>query len=218
MLDLVAVCLATQQTVALNRLSCYKDGLSRIRLLLGEKLVSKEEGQPERWTPRVLQLYVWQTPIMLLNFGVALFVGGLLEMIRGIAGQRKVGSWGRDGSKGDGGEVCDSQVLSRCGKELTYEDDDCVWDCGCVRCRELSCINDFTVQSNSCYGLILNKRMEKLFMNVYRQFLRSLLYSRHTLGAPFPSPLYANPQHNLTTSPYPFAHLPQHTRFSLALL
>lgn len=85
-LDLVAICLATQQSVALNRLSCYKDGLSKIRFVLGHMQPSKD-GRPETWEPRRLQLYVWQTPIMLLNFSILLFIIGLSVMIIGAAGQ-----------------------------------------------------------------------------------------------------------------------------------
>lgn len=81
MLSLVAICLATQQSVALNRISSYKDCTSRIRSLLGQKLVSKDSDRSETWVPRMLQLYVWQTPIMLLNFGILAFVVGLGIMV-----------------------------------------------------------------------------------------------------------------------------------------
>jgi hypothetical protein len=70
-----------QQSVALNRLSSYQDCPLRIRSLLGQKLVSKDSDRSETWIPRKLQLYVWQTPIMLLNFGILAFVFGLGIMV-----------------------------------------------------------------------------------------------------------------------------------------
>ncbi len=80
-LSLVAICLATQQSVALNRTSSYRDCTSRIRSLLGQKLLSEDSDRSETWVPRMLQLYVWQTPIMLLNFGILAFVIGLGIMV-----------------------------------------------------------------------------------------------------------------------------------------
>jgi hypothetical protein len=80
-LSLVAICLATQQSVALNRVSSYKDSDSRIRSLLGKKVVSKDGDSGVTWVPRVLQLYVWQTPIMHLNFGILGFIVGLGIMV-----------------------------------------------------------------------------------------------------------------------------------------
>jgi hypothetical protein len=70
-----------QQSVALNRVSSYKDCTSRIRSLLGQSLVSKDSDRSETWVPRKLQLYVWQTPIMLLNFGILAFMVGLGIMV-----------------------------------------------------------------------------------------------------------------------------------------
>jgi hypothetical protein len=70
-----------QQSVALNRVSSYQDCPSRIRSLLGQKLVSKDSDRSETWIPRKLQLYIWQTPIMLLNFGILAFVFGLGIMV-----------------------------------------------------------------------------------------------------------------------------------------
>ena len=86
LLNLTAICLATQQTVALHRLSCYSKGLAMIRSMLGEyqkepindETITRSAG---RCRPRWLQLYVWQTAIMLLNFSVLLFIVGLVVFI-----------------------------------------------------------------------------------------------------------------------------------------
>jgi len=80
-LSLVAICLATQQSVALNRVSSYKNYDDKIRSMLGHKVVSKDTDRGETWTPRYLQLYVWQTPIMHLNFGILGFFIGLGIML-----------------------------------------------------------------------------------------------------------------------------------------
>ena len=80
-LSLAAICLAMQQSVALSRLSSYNDYASRIRALLGQKLLSKDSDRGETWVPSKLQLYFWQTPIMLLNFGILAFMVGLGIMV-----------------------------------------------------------------------------------------------------------------------------------------
>ena len=49
--------------------------------MLGHKVVSKDSDRGETWMPRKLQLYVWQTPIMHLNFGILGFVVGLGIMV-----------------------------------------------------------------------------------------------------------------------------------------
>lgn len=76
MIDLASICLATQQSLALNRLACYEDGYARIRQMLGG----------DRTQVRRRQLFVWQAPIMLLNIGVLLFVAGLVRFILSNAG------------------------------------------------------------------------------------------------------------------------------------
>jgi hypothetical protein len=80
-ISLVAICLATQQSIALNRISSYKDFEARIRSMLGHKVVSKDNDRRVAWTPRKLQLYIWQTPIVHLNFGILGFVVGLGIMV-----------------------------------------------------------------------------------------------------------------------------------------
>lgn len=71
LVDLASICLAMQQSLALNRLCCYRDRRQRIRNMLGDA-----EGRP-RWS----QFFVWQAPPMLLNVGVLLFVIGLIDLI-----------------------------------------------------------------------------------------------------------------------------------------
>jgi len=92
-LSLASICLGTQQSVALNRISSYTDAPARIRSLIGEKLrprprniddqVDKDTSGElhEELMPRTLQLYVWQTPIMCLNFGIASYVIGFASLI-----------------------------------------------------------------------------------------------------------------------------------------
>ena len=74
-MNLTSICLATQQGVSLNRLSGYGDGLSRIRRMLG----SRADGLANSIAvPYWDQLYVWQTPIMLLNVSIVLFIVGVV--------------------------------------------------------------------------------------------------------------------------------------------
>ncbi len=75
LMNLTSICLATQQGVSLNRLSGYGDGLSRIRRMLG----SRADGLANSIAvPYWDQLYVWQTPIMLLNVSIVLFIVGVV--------------------------------------------------------------------------------------------------------------------------------------------
>jgi len=99
-LDLTAICLATQQSVALNRLSCYRDGPARIRALLGKRkkhlgAAGREEESANICSPRLGQLYVWQTAIMLLNFSILLFTVGLTIFVFDQLGRRErsTGAW-----------------------------------------------------------------------------------------------------------------------------
>jgi len=80
LMALTSICLATQQAVFLNRLSGYSDSLSRIRGILGSQpqFLGRPKADP---MPNWDQLYVWQTPIMLLNFSVILFIVGIVIML-----------------------------------------------------------------------------------------------------------------------------------------
>jgi len=77
-MDLTSICLATQQGVSLNRLSGYSDSLLRIRNLLGSQPAPNTHHIV---TPHWDQIYVWQTPIMLLNVSIILFITGIVILI-----------------------------------------------------------------------------------------------------------------------------------------
>lgn len=90
---LTSVSSATQQAVTLNRLSTYSNGLTRIRLLLASRTPSEQahdghNAQHNR--PSLRQLYVWQTPIMFLNFSILLYIAGLMTLVFQVASQQ----WG----------------------------------------------------------------------------------------------------------------------------
>jgi hypothetical protein len=74
--DLTSISLATQQSLALNRICCSSDRFQRIRTMLGTSKDGQGISKP-RWT----QIYVWQVPIMLLNIGLILFLAGLASEI-----------------------------------------------------------------------------------------------------------------------------------------
>ncbi|KAH8743714.1 hypothetical protein F5882DRAFT_313368 [Hyaloscypha sp. PMI_1271] len=99
-LNITAICVATQQTVALHRLSCYADGPKKIRSVLGEETGAPVLGasQQKFIRPRWSQLYVWQTAVMLLNFGVLLFAIGLVIFVFDSLGENG-SSWSSDDIK-----------------------------------------------------------------------------------------------------------------------
>ena len=71
---LIAIATATQQAIALGRLCCYPDGLDKLRNLLGWQ----DHGHRK---PQRLQLFMWQTPIAMLNASVYTFILGLAILV-----------------------------------------------------------------------------------------------------------------------------------------
>ena len=76
-LSLTSISAATQQAVALYRLSSVPNNLLQIRRLLGDE-TSTNAGHVE---PRLWQLYIWQIPLLLLNTGIYAFVIGLAVLL-----------------------------------------------------------------------------------------------------------------------------------------
>ncbi|CAD6591996.1 MAG: hypothetical protein ASARMPREDX12_005559 [Alectoria sarmentosa] len=74
--SMTSICVATQQYVALARLNSYVDGPQKIANLLRRQGPDGEDGQIT-WRPRRGQRWAWQVAIMLMNFAVLLFLGGL---------------------------------------------------------------------------------------------------------------------------------------------
>jgi hypothetical protein len=83
-LSLAAIGTATQQSVALSRLSSYQDGLRRLRAVLGKELPATGKAS-QTWSVKWAQLFVWQVPVMLLNFSILLFLVGLVVMLKARA-------------------------------------------------------------------------------------------------------------------------------------
>ena len=117
LLALTAISVASQQTIGLSRLCSCENGLLKVRCLLGEDnpsyghhedTVEREfpgtnpnrQGvrpfQEDRVKMRKSQLWIWQTPVMLSNFSILLFVIGLMISIF-VRASRALGHW----SKGD---------------------------------------------------------------------------------------------------------------------
>jgi hypothetical protein len=84
LLAVVSIATASQQYLALGRLSSFPDRAVKLRNLLGHQTA-------EGWKPRKLQLFIWQTPVMMLNGGIYIFVIGLGVVVYGstIALQRR---------------------------------------------------------------------------------------------------------------------------------
>jgi hypothetical protein len=87
--NLVAMSIATHQSITLNRISAYRDSTSKIRSILGKRRTkpkqatgtAADEGTREFWDPRWSQLFVWQTPIMLLNFSILFYLAGFIILM-----------------------------------------------------------------------------------------------------------------------------------------
>ena len=107
--NLIAISIATQQAIALNRISSYRDSTQKIRSILGRKQVSTKPASQDNadagdlakeapdelaandriqldearefWDPKWSQLFVWQSPIMLLNFSILFYLVGFLLVI-----------------------------------------------------------------------------------------------------------------------------------------
>jgi hypothetical protein len=71
LLALGAIATATQQAIKLARLATYPDCRARVCAMLGNS----------NKRPRAVQLFVWQSPVMLQNGSVYLFIGGLGGLI-----------------------------------------------------------------------------------------------------------------------------------------
>jgi hypothetical protein len=69
-----------QQSLTLYRLGCYEDCLPRLRAILGREHLRSDRSTV--WKVRWSQMIVWQVPVMLLNFAILLFVGGVVAMLR----------------------------------------------------------------------------------------------------------------------------------------
>ncbi|KAE9362839.1 hypothetical protein N431DRAFT_433567 [Stipitochalara longipes BDJ] len=78
-LGLTAISSAMQQSLTLYRLGCYEDCLPRLRGILGKR--HRGVDGSTFWTVRWSQMVVWQVPVMLLNFAILLFVGGVIGML-----------------------------------------------------------------------------------------------------------------------------------------
>ncbi len=75
---LTSITVATQQAIALHRLSSHPKGPVMIRKLLsrdGQDTLGRQV-EPQLW-----QLYIWQIPVSLLNGSVYFFVAGLAVLL-----------------------------------------------------------------------------------------------------------------------------------------
>ena len=74
LLALVSITIAVQQSVALHRLSSNQDGLAKLRSMLSYKHAGVLKA-------RYSQVYIWQTPVMLLNVSIFFFLIGLVIVV-----------------------------------------------------------------------------------------------------------------------------------------
>lgn len=76
LLVLGAIATATQQAVKLARLNTFPQSGQMIRGMLGY-----HDAQDRRWKVRKLQIFIWQTPVMLQNGSIYTFILGLVVII-----------------------------------------------------------------------------------------------------------------------------------------
>lgn len=76
MLIISSITIATQQSITLHRFSTHVNDLRNLRGLLGY-----QDTPAGIWRPRKIQLYVWQMPVMMLRFGIYLFLVGLFLLL-----------------------------------------------------------------------------------------------------------------------------------------
>ncbi|PSN64505.1 hypothetical protein BS50DRAFT_678595 [Corynespora cassiicola Philippines] len=72
--SLASIATSAQQSVALTRLGSHPEGLKKTRELLGNNLGAG-------WEPNKLQLFIWQTPLSMLNTSVVMFMIGLVVLV-----------------------------------------------------------------------------------------------------------------------------------------
>lgn len=83
-LAVTSISAAAQQSIALSRLNSHPEGLRQIRRQLGGPVSLRSStdrgevvGRNVAWKPSLLQVYVWQVPVMMLNFSILMFLAGL---------------------------------------------------------------------------------------------------------------------------------------------
>ena len=77
-LALTSVSIATQQAVALSRLSSHPNATTMIFRLLDKRSEVQLGAQLE---PSLLQLYIWQIPVSLLTGSLYFFITGLAVLL-----------------------------------------------------------------------------------------------------------------------------------------
>ena len=82
---LTSIATATQQSIALYRLTILPEGLAKIR----EMLSANETDSMGVVQLRYSQLYIWQVPLSLLNSSVYLFIAGLGVLLWNAAKMRQ---------------------------------------------------------------------------------------------------------------------------------
>ena len=86
---LISITTSTQQSILLHRMGGHTEGLDRLQDLLRSSKTAA--GGPAK--PRMVQLYVWQIPVNLLNVSIVLFLIGLAIDIFAMAFARDSTIW-----------------------------------------------------------------------------------------------------------------------------
>ena len=121
---LTSIAAATQQSLALYRLTSLPDGLAKIREMLSED----DPDASGRFRPRYSQLYIWQAPLLLLNSSVYVFIT-CVAVLLWSASKLQVYRWEIDETKV-------SKILLDLLENMSTDD---VKDCHCVYFNVRAC-------------------------------------------------------------------------------
>lgn len=97
MFIIASIATATQQSIILHRFHSHEDPTERLKDMLGYQC-----HKPNHWHPRLAQLFIWQIPIMMLRFGVYMFLIGMSILLWNAAYNQ--GDW----SSSDWKVFCDN--------------------------------------------------------------------------------------------------------------
>lgn len=108
----MAVTLATQQNIALTRAKVSPKGWVYLRSMLN---VDGKEIDSVNQKPSRVQLYIWQVPVMMLNFSNILLVLGILVLVLRNESAKVSNTHSKDGWVGANLECIDQVFGGRNG-------------------------------------------------------------------------------------------------------
>lgn len=93
--SLIALSVACQQSLALNRVSAHPQGLQLAFVVISGRIPLPSDSTADDREPCVMQAFTWQIPTMLLGTSIAFVLVGLSIAVYDNA--QKVGGMGPEG-------------------------------------------------------------------------------------------------------------------------